>query len=394
MALSINTSGTYTIERINAAESTTNWSVVKLEGSGGTPSVVQSVGSTDLFREGNNAVETVVNKQRVILYYTIATGVDFTSGGTGTGSLKVPNGNIYIWSKMIASGALLLEANGGLQIEYSSTGGAPTTTGAAYVNVGGSDTYDGNFVKFATTITKAPDEGSAQTIGDVVNFGIVADVGTTTTRFDNFVVDAIDVGTGLSFNGTTTTDKLFSEAYDVDETTAIGILSNANGIIFAQGSLSFDGTSQTSDSETLVFTDTLREAYTYNMDIIGTVTFNNSTVSANGAVDYDFDSSTATSFTMSGGTLKDFASVTFGSGQTVNGAVLQSGGTITVPNNANNLAVNQCGVMTLTGALTGAQFNEPNINAGQGAVSVTDIGDVGDASFTRGANGHAVEVTF
>ena len=136
--------------------------------------------------------------------------------------------------------------------------------------------------------------------------GFVTDVGGATARFDNFVVDAIDVGDGLTFQGTTTTNELFAEALLQDEATAIGVLSKTQNKIFSQGSAELSGTSLISIGESLTFADTVGGAYTYNLDITGGVDFTNTSIDASGLVDFNFDTSAATSFTMNGGGLASF----------------------------------------------------------------------------------------
>jgi len=341
MAVSINTGGTYSVSRLSNADSLTGWSAIKIEGSGGSPSAFASVGSIDLVAEGNNAVASIANKQRVELRYTGS-------------SQNLTNQIVYLWGAFLAAGSAFTKANGGMQIALT------TGSNTNYYNVAGSDTYSGGFVKWAIDTTKAPFEnsGAAATISSIDAVGFVCDVGGTTTRFDNMVVDAIDVGTGLTFQGTTTGDALFTESAIVDDNTAIGILKLENGIIFSQGSIEFSGTAQTSDAETLVFTDTVGGSYIYNMDITGTVVFNNSNVSSVGAVSYDFDSSGATSFTMSGGSLAAFNTLTTASGNSISGVVFQSGGTSTIANALTGSTFNLCGAITLTGTMTSCTLNK------------------------------------
>ena len=72
MPITINATGTYsTVTRTTGAdcENITGWTVVKVEGGGGTPSAINSVGSTDLFIENTNAIETVTNKTRILMYH-------------------------------------------------------------------------------------------------------------------------------------------------------------------------------------------------------------------------------------------------------------------------------------------------------------------------------------
>lgn len=386
MAVSINAAGTYVAARIDSADTATNWAATTLEGSGGGASLLASVGTIDLVAEGTDAAATRVNKQRVLIAYTHAAGYDFTTGSTGTGATAVPDGNVYIWAAFLAAGSALTKALGGLQICLGDG------TNRSYWNVAGSDTYSGGFQKWAvnTGISESENSGTAATLGDITEIGFVCDVGGTTTRFDNMVVDAMEVGHGLDIEGTTASNALFLEAQAQDAATAIGVLGEENGIIFAQGSLEFGGTAQTSSSETLVFTDTLGGAYTYQLDVTGTVVFSNSNVNAAGAVDYNFDSSGATSFTMNGGAISNFNSFTNGSGQTTDGVVLQSGNTLTIANAMSGASINQCGAITLTGSLSGCTVNE---NTAAIAVTCDDLDDIVGGEFISDGTGHAVELT-
>jgi len=390
MAVTINSSGTYNVVRpTNAdAESTTGWNIVKLEGAGGTPSLVQSVGTIDLFAEGSDALACQVNKTRVQIYFDYATGYDFTTGSTGTGGTAVPDGSTYIWNAFLAAGVALTKANGGLQISLGDG------TNTSYWNVAGSNTYSGGLVKWAanTTISESENSGTAADLGDIIEIGFVCDVGTTTARFNNMVVDAFDIGDGLDIEGTTTSDTLFLEAQALDATTAIGVLSESNGIIFSQGSLEFGGTAQTSIAETLVFTDTLGGAYTYQLDITGTIVFTNTIVNNSGVVDFNFDSSGATAFTMTGGSLGGFNNLDTGSGQTMSGIVFQSGGISNIANTISNSSFNQCGLITLTGSL-----DTCTIDSASGTIAVStaisNIANISDTSFISDGTGNGLEIT-
>ena len=387
MAVSINTSGTYAVTRIDTADTLTNWAATTLEGAGGGASLLASVGTIDLVAEGTDARASRVNKQRVLIAYTHAAGYDFTTGSTGTGATALPDGNVYIWAAFLAAGSALTKVNGGLQICLGDG------TNRSFWNVAGSDTYSGGFVKWAvnTGVTESENDGATADLGDITEVGFVCDVGGTTTRFDNMVVDAMEAGSGLTFQGTTTGDLLFSESQVVDSNTAIGILSESNGIIFSQGSLEFSGTAQTSSAETLVFVDALGGAYTYSFDVTGTVTLTNSTITSSGLADFDFDTSGATAFTMNGGSLGGFSTVTTGSGQTMSGIVFQSGGASSISNTISSSSFNLCDTITVTatGTLSGCTIDN---SIGASSVSTTSLAKVTGCSFTSDGSNHAVDL--
>jgi len=385
MAVTINTGGTYKVVRVSNADSLTNWALIKIEGSGGTPSVFASVGTIDLVKEGTDAVASVVNKQRINIYYQSGS-YDFTPASSGGGATKVPSGIVYIWNAFLAAGSALIKANGGGQISLSDG------TNTSYWNVYGSDTYSGGFIKWAilTTITPSENSGANANLGNITRIGFVNDVGATTTRFDNMVVDAMDVGNGLTFQGTTTTNKLFLESQAIDNATKIGVLENYSGEIFSQGNLLFSGTSMISNAETLVFKDTLGGAYTYTLSITGTVTLTNSAVKTSGVVNFNFNTASATAFTMNGGSIAGFNILTTGSGQTVNGAVFQAGGSSTIANTITNSSFNICGLITVNGALTGCAINNGTASA---SVITSDLAKVTDCNFVSDGSNHAVELT-
>lgn len=395
MAVSINASGTYTVvSRATGSdgEVTTGWTAIKLEGAGGGPSASQSVGSTDLFVEGSDAIETTTNKQRVALVHTPGTSYDFTSGSTGSGTVKIPNGLFWIWGTFLASGTMFTQANGGFQIILGDG------TNRAYWNVAGSDTYLGGFKKWAISIDLATrfttdDDGTVQ-IGNITEFGMVTDVGGATTRFANFVVDAYDIGSGLTFTGSTVSDTLFLEAFNAQDTNKIGILQNSNGIIFSQGNIEFDGATQTSIGETMVFTDTvLDSAFDYSLLFSGTHVLENTSITTSGGVTYSFDSSTATSFSMSGGALEGISTLDFGTANVVSNVVISNGTTVNIANDPTGCSFVNNGVVALasTGTLTGCTITPAA--ASTVASTATDLTQYDNCTFVGDGTGHAIEVS-
>jgi len=70
---------------VTAADSLTDWAVIKISGSGGTPGTAAADGAI----EGSGAVTTTVSNKRVALYYDIGVGneLDFSGGGAQEGEL-------------------------------------------------------------------------------------------------------------------------------------------------------------------------------------------------------------------------------------------------------------------------------------------------------------------
>lgn len=140
-------------------------------------------------------------------------------------------------------------------------------------------------------------------------------------------IDAIYYGRGLTFDGSDTADKMFSEAAALDELTAnkYGVMIEVDEQIFIQGDIIFDdngsANTQTSDGENVVFTKKTNTTNTYRLHLIGsnnTVVFINTNISATDTARFGFDSSgTVGSFDMTGGGFKKASSVDFKTGQTI-----------------------------------------------------------------------------
>jgi len=140
-------------------------------------------------------------------------------------------------------------------------------------------------------------------------------------------IDAMYYGRGLTFDGSSTSDNMFTEATAIDELEAnkYGVLFNIDEQIFVQGDIVFDddggSNTQSSNGENVVFTEKTNTTNTYRLILIGadnTITFNNTNISATGAAQFGFDSSgTIGSFDMTGGGLKKVSSAIFKSGQTI-----------------------------------------------------------------------------
>ncbi|MEJ1409374.1 MAG: hypothetical protein RPU60_04035 [Candidatus Sedimenticola sp. (ex Thyasira tokunagai)] len=296
----------------------------------------------------------------------------------------------------------------------------------------------GNYKNFecANSANKAIAGVFVPTVVDYVNKG--ADVGTflpgslATSRIivDNSSsgniravinnwIDAMYYGVGHTVSGTTSSDALFAEAFAVDDLVAnkYGILLEQGGIIFSQGDLDLAGT-LTSKGETLVFLETVNGYSTYNLDITGTVVLENTSILEDGAVDYNFDSTAATSFSMIGGVFRGYLTLVNAAGQTMSGIVFQDGGTATISNTVSESPFNQCGVITITGTLDGCTINKStatkattaaNTNKADGCHFIKDTsashaleltGAAGDyawnstaSGYDTGSTGNGVEVT-
>lgn len=193
--------------RVSGVNDLTNVSAFKIAGSGGSPSAALADG----FIQGTGAVTCTANKQKVMIYYTSGTAVNFTAGGNAEGQ------TIFIWANFLASTLLLTQANGGFGMVI----GTDSANYSLY-NIEGSDTYSGGWVRFAINPTVATPATTVGTVNlnNITMFGVFADVGGTTARFDNLILDAIDVGYGYKVTGTSTVDSMFQDVLDYEETAA------------------------------------------------------------------------------------------------------------------------------------------------------------------------------
>ena len=210
----------------------------------------------------------------------------------------------------------------------------------------------------------------------------------------NTWIDAIYFGEGLVISGTTDTDKCFTEAAAIDQTqpNRFGILENYNGVIFGQGDLELAGT-LVSNSENLVFVETPNGYDRYNLTISGAISFVDSNISSEGLiVDYDMDCSTATSFSMSGGSITGANTLTLIDGQFLNEVILNSIGSSSIDNDPNNCSWNDSGLITINtnGSIDNCHIKD---SIDPAAVITNDLAKITNTDFTSFGSGHAVELT-
>jgi len=205
-------------------------------------------------------------------------------------------------------------------------------------------------------------------------------------------IDAMYYGVGHTISGTTTGDALFDEASAVDELTAnkYGVMWNYNGVIYSQGDISLNGTALTSSGETLVFVDTLNGYDTYNLDGTGTATLKNTSIIAAGTIAVDFDTTSMTSFSMTGGAVSGDGITDIGSGQTLSGVVFTDRSITTIANTAEGCTWNTSDTITVTGTLDDCIINE---NFSTIATSVATLAKLTNNAFISDGAGHAVELT-
>lgn len=210
----------------------------------------------------------------------------------------------------------------------------------------------------------------------------------------NTYIDAIYYGTGRTIGGTTVGDKLFGESNDLDISgdTFDGCTLEYEGEIFCQTDVTITTTSGNSYGETIVFRDVPNTDSAYTLTVTGTVHFKN-TIKASGTARISIDFSGATSAPHEAAAVIRGGTITYKLGQTTNSVVYTDCLAFVVPNLPAGCTYADSGQMTLTGTLSGAIFTNPVITANTAAVVTDDLADIGDADFTRGTNGYAVELT-
>lgn len=208
----------------------------------------------------------------------------------------------------------------------------------------------------------------------------------------NVWIDAMYYGVGHTISGTTADDQAFKEAADVDELTAnkYGVMWNYNDSVYCQGDLALSGT-LTSKGESLTFIDNSNGYDVYNLDITGTVDFENTSITAAGTARVNVDTSSATSFSMKGGTIKRHNTLVTAAGQTMDGIVFQDGLTSTIANTLDKATFNLCGKITISGAgkLTNSTINQSTDAI---AMAATNLNDAEKCTFISDGTGHAFDL--
>jgi len=213
---------------------------------------------------------------------------------------------------------------------------------------------------------------------------------------NNIWMDAIYIGNGVDLSGTTVSDSLFLEGQTYDETsnTYNGVLISQEGIVFSQGDIFISTTTGNSFNETLVFYETLYGNNTYTLNGTGTASLANTSISVSGTITLNVDFSAMTSFSMIGGTLSGFNSLSVASGQTFNRVVCTDGNTITMGAATSRSVFDQCGQITLNGTFSNVTVSDSTVSSGVAAVVCDSINDITGGSIdTTTGNGHAIELT-
>ena len=400
------------------------WSVVKVTSGGGTPSAVAADGSID----GDGAITTTSNQKRILLYYDLGAGneLDFSGGGAQEGQY------VYIWANFLAASLLNPYQSGGFGVFMDSN--APGSNQHALWYIYGNDNYSGGWKRLIIdpTTTPSTNPGTAINTAAIRYIGIFAET-SDTARFDNMIVDRMDVGSGYDVTGTSTVG-LFNEilAYERSGSplNVYGVVKSLNDSDTAfelAGKLNLGDTTATNstivDNDSKIF---VAEPIYYNGTAdaasVPVGAFGINVVGGSGVESLTLGSAVGTTggrngITLVGNSTYDFA-IDFSDGNVETGnwygcSLENLSGTLSFDASAHNFKGNSvvncsgmsfvagstafessfvsCGTVTLTStaSLNDCIFAEADGNA----VQTADLDNLVDCSFTRGSAGHAVELT-
>jgi len=390
--------------------------IVKYAGSGGAPSAAAADGSI----EGSTAITVQVSKQGVAMFVALPSALNFST--TEAGQL------IYVWDNFLAASLLNTQAANGFGICLSS--GTPTASNYSLFTYYGSDNYAGGWVRMILDPTKTR-SGGAGTLNtsNITHIGVFADVGGTTARFDNLILDACDVGNGLIVTGTSTLG-LFNELLTNEATQRYGVvraLNDSNTSIEIAGTVTLGDTtaaaSTITDEDSKIFA---AEPLYYQGGVVDAVplTFAGiNVVGGSGTNSLSLGQPVSTTGGRNGISIVGNDSYTFGidfsdgnvetgnwygcslenltgtlsfdaaahsfKGNSISGC---SGMSFVAASTASECSFVNCAPITLG---TGAVLDQCIVTESTGAQAVTteNLNNLTDCSFTRGSGGHAVKLT-
>jgi len=140
-------------------------------------------------------------------------------------------------------------------------------------------------------------------------------------------IDAMWYGTGRTISGTTTSDELFLESHTSDTTTNDrydGCSELYKGALAYQTDVTIDTTTGNSYGEVVNFAGGYDTDSSYTLSVTGTTDWQGTTIQGVDNAKVSVDTTSATSFSMTGGGISNGGTIDFGSSQTVDGVVLTS----------------------------------------------------------------------
>lgn len=262
-----------------------------------------------------------------------------------------------------------------------STNAVPDVSGdfRASVNQIGQGTSTGTYVPNSHTIMRYRVDNSAS--GNI-------------RAITNTWIDCMYYGNGRTISGTTTGDKLFQESDDLDKSgdTYDGCSETYKGSLSYQTDVTVSTTTGNSYGEVVTWAYGRNTDNSYSLTVTGTADFQN-TILIGGAgtvqARIGLDTSSATSFAMSGGGVTNGGAIVLGSGQTISGVVFSNCTSFTVPNTLTNCTITGSGLLTLTGSITGGTISNPT---GASAVSASTLNNITGVNFISDGSSHAVDL--
>jgi hypothetical protein len=207
------------LSRVNAANSTTDWS--SFSGAG-----VSLNG--DIFIQGTGSIgRRIDNGVNGIQYQIQTTALDFEDGGAEEGY------HIWVWINVLQVALI-----NSVSLRIANT----TDTDYYQYELFPANAYDGGWYRAVINpmIEQTTVGGSGASTAAIVHIGVEFDMGNVAGGALNCNVDAIDVGRGIIVTGGTTTDKLTwadIAAVASNNTNAYGVIEEDRGVFFCKGEI-------------------------------------------------------------------------------------------------------------------------------------------------------------
>lgn len=209
----------------------------------------------------------------------------------------------------------------------------------------------------------------------------------------NHYIDAIYYGTGRTISGTTTTDKLFKESNDVDQSSDVfdGCTLEFSGGIDAQTDITVSTTTGNSFGETLTFREVPNTDNDYTLTIGGTADFRAMAVSAaNSNVTVNLVSSGATACPITGGSLVGAGTTTFKASEDIKGVVFTD--RTSVSQNGSNFEDNTINTSGAIDVLATGTFTNNIINKSTSPLTVVSLATLDTNSFISSGTGYGIDL--
>ena len=215
------------LTNIDDADSTSGWSGFN-DGSGGNPSAQNE---TDIFIQGDAAVSVKIsgsNQNKGVWYDDGSPGIDMTVTGR----------HFYIWINSTTPGGLDKRVQGGLYIKVASDASGDNWN---KYYVGGGDVTDSGFVRYVIDLNKTPSEtaGTPATLTSIRWFGAGINHNGT-VKSENFIIDRIDYGEGLTITeGDSGAPANWEALFSDDNVIAnkYGVVEKRGGVYFIKGTI-------------------------------------------------------------------------------------------------------------------------------------------------------------